>query len=566
METFMLALQKLSIRRKLIAAFSLFGVLLIALGVFSITRIQVVNGISTDIQDNWLPATRWAGAMQYALSDRNSAIMGHILARDDAGMDAAEKRIVTIDGRLTDALKKYEALINSPDERALFQTMQTSLNTYMQRAGELIKISRTGENEEAVAFNSKTVGPIFRETMTSMEKLITLNIDGADAANDEGNAIFALSFKLIVGGLIFAVILAIGLTLLIVRSISSGISSVVTPMQALSQGDLAVEIPSRGEKTEIGTIADAVQVFKDALIEKKRLDEAAAADNELKMRRAEKLETLTHNFEVKVGSLVQALSAASTELEATAQSMSGTAEETNNQAMTVAASAEQTSANVQTVATATEELSSSIQEIGRQIEGSSRHAAQAVEEAKRTDETVQALAVSAQKIGEVVSLITDIAAKTNLLALNATIEAARAGEAGKGFAVVASEVKMLANQTAKATEEIGNQVTQIQGVTQKAVTAIQTIAATIEEMSRTTASIAAAVEQQGAATQEISSNVQQASQGTQEVTSNIVQVKEAASSTGAAAGQVLSSAGELARHSADLRGEVDSYIRGVKAA
>ncbi|HEY4135330.1 MAG TPA: MCP four helix bundle domain-containing protein [Alphaproteobacteria bacterium] len=562
----MSSLQRLSIRHKLILAFSLFGLVMAVLGIFSVNRLQAVNAVSTDIQDNWLPATRWAGALQTSLSERNGAALGHILAGDDQGMAAAEKRMATFETRIAESSKKYEALIASPEERALFGQFQKSLADYLKASGEVIAISRTNDNAKAVALNNERVTPLYREVAANLEKMITLNINGADAASDAGDAIYSLSFKLIVGALVVAALLAVGLTLLIVRSISQGISSVVTPMQALSQGDLAAVIPSRGEKTEIGTIADAVQVFKDALIEKKRLDEAAAAENETKVRRAEKLEALTSNFEAKVGSLVQALSAASTELEATAQSMSGTAEETNQQAMTVAASAEQTSANVQTVATATEELSSSIQEIGRQVEGSSRYAAQAVEEAKRTDETVQALAVSAHKIGEVVSLITDIAAKTNLLALNATIEAARAGEAGKGFAVVASEVKMLANQTAKATEEIGTQVAQIQTATKDAVGAIQTIANTIEEMSRTTATIAAAVEQQGAATKEISNNVQQAAQGTQEVTGNIVQVKEAATSTGAAAGQVLSSAGELARHSSDLRGEVDGYIRGVKAA
>jgi methyl-accepting chemotaxis protein len=228
--------------------------------------------------------------------------------------------------------------------------------------------------------------------------------------------------------------------------------------------------------------------------------------------------------------------------------------------------AEQASANVQTVAASAEELSSSISEIGRQVTQSATIAGRAVEDARRTDEVVQSLAAGAQKIGEVVTLIQDIAGQTNLLALNATIEAARAGEAGKGFAVVASEVKSLATQTAKATEEIGTQIGQIQGATKDAVAAIQGIGSIIAEISGIASTIASAVEQQSAATQEIARNVQQAAQGTQQVTENISGVKEAATSTGAAATQVLGAAGDLAKQSERLTAEVNNFLVGVRAA
>jgi methyl-accepting chemotaxis protein len=232
----------------------------------------------------------------------------------------------------------------------------------------------------------------------------------------------------------------------------------------------------------------------------------------------------------------------------------------------VAAASTQTSVNVQTVATATEELAVSVQEIGRQVAQSARIAGQAVEDARQTDATVQALAAGAQKIGDVVTIIQDIANQTNLLALNATIEAARAGDAGKGFAVVASEVKALANQTGKATEEIGSQIVQIQDTTRQAVTAIQGIARTIGEINEIAASIASAVEQQNAATQEISRNVQQAAKGTQDVSNNIAGVKQAATETGVAATEVLGAAKDLSRQSGELRGEVDHFIADVQAA
>ncbi len=268
----------------------------------------------------------------------------------------------------------------------------------------------------------------------------------------------------------------------------------------------------------------------------------------------------------KVAGVVKNVSAAATEMRSTAESMSATAEQTSRQASAVAAASEQATANVQTVASASEEMSASISEINRQVGQSSEIATKANAEAQRTNETVQSLVDAAQKIGEVVNLISEIAEQTNLLALNATIEAARAGEAGKGFAVVASEVKNLANQTAKATEEIGGKVTEMQTVTNDAVGAINVISDTIAEINSIAETISTAVGEQGAATQEISQNTQQAAAGTQEVSSNITGVTQAASETGAAAQQVLSAADELAKHGETLSADVDAFIAQVKAA
>ena len=262
----------------------------------------------------------------------------------------------------------------------------------------------------------------------------------------------------------------------------------------------------------------------------------------------------------RVSTVVDAVAGAATEMRATAQSMSATAEETSRQSTAVAAASEEASTNVQTVASAGEELSSSITEIGRQVEQSTKTAARAVDEAKRTNDQVASLASAASQIGEVVKLISGIAEQTNLLALNATIEAARAGEAGKGFAVVAAEVKSLANQTAKATEEISAKIGEMQSATGGSVEAIKAIAKTIEEINQISTTIAAAVEEQSAATQEISRNVQQAAKGTQEVNENITGVTQGASQTGAAAGQVLTAAEQLAKEAETLRLEVDKFL------
>ena len=297
----------------------------------------------------------------------------------------------------------------------------------------------------------------------------------------------------------------------------------------------------------------AISVYQQQLIE--------AAE-----RRSNSIDTLAKAFEAKAGELVGHVSRAAADLQGTAQSMAGIAGEANHLATNVAAAAEEASVNVQTVAAAAEELASSITEISRQVAQSANVATKAREDAKRTDGVVRALSEGAQKIGEVVGLISNIAGQTNLLALNATIEAARAGDAGKGFAVVASEVKSLANQTAKATEDIAHQIAQIQTATNDAVESIRGIGTTIGEISDIAASIAVAVEQQGSATQEIARNVQQTAAGTQEVSSNIIGVSKGANDTGEAANNVLQAAGALSRQAEQLRGEVGGFISQVKAA
>jgi methyl-accepting chemotaxis protein len=401
----------------------------------------------------------------------------------------------------------------------------------------------------------------------AMHKLSNIEITEAndsDAAFDTRGAKGALHSMILSG---IAVVLALAIAFLLARAIVRPVKAMTGAMGRLSQGDMTTEIPGTARKDEIGDMSQAVQIFKDSMVEAERLRAeqeqqklAAAAQRKADMAR------LADQFEAAVGGIVKTVASAATELRASAQSMSSTAEETNKQAQAVASASNEAATSVQTVASAAEELSSSVDEIARQITQSNDVAAKAVREAETTNAEVSALAAAAQKIGDVVRLIEEIASQTNLLALNATIEAARAGEAGKGFAVVASEVKTLATQTGKATEEITGQIAAVQSATQHSVAAISGIGETIRSISTISGTIAAAVEEQTAATREIARNVQQAAQGTSEVTENIVSVSQAANDTGAAAGQVLGSAEELSHQAELLRGELARFIEVVRAA
>ncbi|MBE0530721.1 MAG: MCP four helix bundle domain-containing protein [Rhodospirillales bacterium] len=350
------------------------------------------------------------------------------------------------------------------------------------------------------------------------------------------------------------------------NGISRPIQAMTSAMTRLAGKDMEVAIPATDHKDEVGDMAKAVQVFKDNMIEADRLAEEQRKTQEVQAARAKRVEALCKEFDATSSEAVKSVASAATELEGSSEAMSATAEETTRQAAAVAAASEQASANVQTVASASEELASSISEISRQVSQASQIASGAVRQGEQTNVKVQGLATAATKIGEVVALITDIAEQTNLLALNATIEAARAGDAGKGFAVVASEVKNLANQTAKATDEIGAQIAGIQTATKEAVTAIEVIVKTISEIDSISSSIASAVEEQGAATQEIARNVEQAAAGTQEVSSNIGGVSQAANDTGAAATQIQGASGELSRQSETLRNEVEKFLANIRAA
>ena len=398
---------------------------------------------------------------------------------------------------------------------------------------------------------------------------------------------------------IFALTTIGGVTVLsffVVRGIARPVTRLTEITERLADGALDTEIDIAESRDEVGRLVKQVKVFKENLhavskmqaeqaepakvnfeLERKAEQEKRAADEQATeerrkleedaaAKRRQEMLDLAESFETSVGGVIEAVASAASEMQSSSEAMSTTAGETSAQSSSAAAATQEASANVQTVAAAAEELSSSIDEISRQVSKSSSVAQSAVERARTTNDKVQGLSVAAQKIGEVVDLINDIASQTNLLALNATIEAARAGEAGKGFVVVATEVKSLADQTAKATDEIGGQINEIQSATNEAVEAIGGITEVIAEISEISSSIASAVEEQGASTREISSNVQQAAQGTQAVSSSMAEVTQAANQTGSAATQVNSAADELSVQATKLRSSVDDFLNSVRAA
>ncbi|MBV8650815.1 MAG: MCP four helix bundle domain-containing protein [Alphaproteobacteria bacterium] len=562
----MLAFRDFSIRAKVMTAFGAVLVVTVCLGLFAVQRLGEVNDAAADIRDNWLPSTAVIGRLEITAQQFRVREVRHILASSEADFKSLEDEMRTMSEKLQKLRTEYEPIISPGEERGLADEFDRDWKNFMEIHAQVQDLARKNEDQKALELFKGKSQDAFAAAIKALESDLDLNVSNGKKAADTGAAIFVTARWMIIGALILAALLCVAAGLVIVASIARPIAAMTEAMRRLANHDMKAEIVGVGRKDEVGSMAEAVQVFKDNMIEADRLAAEQKAADEAKQRRAQRLDELTRSFEGNIARVVETVSSAANQVKSTSESLAATAEETSRQATATAAASEEASTNVQTVATATEELAASTGSISEQVTRAAQTATQASDEAQRTDTTVHGLAEAAQKIGEVVQLIQDIASQTNLLALNATIEAARAGEAGKGFAVVASEVKALANQTGKATEDIRQQVEGMQGATQNAAAAIGAIVTTIANINEISTTIASAVEEQGAATQEIARNVQEAARGTQAVSANIVSVNEAANDTGKAAQQMLGAADALTREAGTLREEVARFLDGVKAA
>jgi methyl-accepting chemotaxis protein len=449
------------------------------------------------------------------------------------------------------------------------KAIQTAIDGLVATADRFkVVATETLRAEEAkTRLLDERVLPAAREISLRIDKLVAANNEFTAKRQDQLMAALDLAAAVALGVGVLVVLVLIGSALFSVLTIARPIRRIGDVLLELANGNKAVEIPFTERGDEVGDNARAALTFKNNLIQIEKM-EAAQKDQQkaaTAQRKAEMIK-LADAFQASVGGIVNTVSSASSQLEAAAGTLSGTAEQTQELSGMVASASEEASTNVAAVASAAEEMSMSVTEISRQVHDSSRIAGDAVRQAERTDVRINELLKAAGRIGDVVKLITAIAEQTNLLALNATIEAARAGESGRGFAVVASEVKALAAQTAKATDEIGAQITGMQAATQDSVVAIKEIGATITHISDIASTIAATVEEQGAATAEIARNVSEAAKGTAEVAEKITQVNRGASATGTASAQVLASARSLSKDSGNLKAEVENFLNTVRAA
>ncbi|MEO6843407.1 MAG: methyl-accepting chemotaxis protein [Bradyrhizobium sp.] len=508
------------------------------------------------------------------------------LASTSADMKKAGDNLAERLRAVNNSADEMARLSQSVDNRARIEKLKNLTAAYMKGAEQIatvrteaIGLGAAGAGSESavrIAKLNDEANRVAREvTLPMVAELEALAGQIADFAKhrvEQENADFVVEMagaervSLTVG--LCVILLLLATSVFSFFTIARPMRVLTVAMEALAGGNFAVVLPGLGRKDEVGGVAGAVEKFK-VVSEQKARDEAEARikqDQVAAQQRKADMIKLADQFEGAVGQIIETVSSASSELEASAGTLTTTAERSQELTSMVAAASGEASTNVQSVASATEELSSSVNEISRQVQESARMASEAVDQARITNDRVSELSKAAARIGDVVELINTIAGQTNLLALNATIEAARAGEAGRGFAVVASEVKALAEQTAKATGEIGQQITGIQAATQESVGAIKEISGTIERLSEISSTIASAVEEQGAATQEISRNVQQAAQGTQQVSSNITDVQRGAAETGSASSQVLAAAQSLSGDSNRLKLEVSKFLTSVRAA
>ncbi|WP_237153450.1 methyl-accepting chemotaxis protein [Oryzibacter oryziterrae] len=503
------------------------------------------------------------------ISDLAMSLYWNAAAKTDKdNQDAATARSSAMEGYD----KNMSLVIGAvPEKRAELESIEGKLHALLSGAcGEVAKLGQSNDAADNLKALDKMNAECRPALVDIQKQAVEFNNDliAEMTAESDGNTADSWSAVwLSLGSIVVMIVAVVSLAVFLLRRAVTGpIAHLIDNMKSMQGGNYALNIAGIGRKDEVGSIAGGLEAFRvslaDAEAQRKAQEAAKAAEEAAIRRRAE----LADRFVSRMESLATGFGKSSGEVSDAARNLSATAEETARQAQAVAGAAEEAASNVQTVAAGAEELSASIQEISKQVGQSSMIAKEAAVEAETSAHNVQTLSQAAQQIGEVVELINNIAAQTNLLALNATIEAARAGDAGKGFAVVAAEVKQLADQTAKATDQIGKKIGEIQTATGTTVDAISRIVRTVQNIQQSSSAIAGAVEEQGAATNEIAANTQRAATGTTAVTSNIAGVSTAAEMTGAASTQLMTLSSRLNEQSSSLQQEVADFVRSLRAA
>jgi aerotaxis receptor len=554
-----------TLNARLVTLVATLGLFMLAIGLVGILATRDGNTRMKSIyEDRAVPL-----AQLFEINDRmlsNTIVQYDAAANGRAGKPAGDVagRIATNIEVISKTWAEYVATYLTPEEKGVADSFVLKRKDYVENAIKpALALLADRKYDETGALLAGKASGLFASAKQDLDRLVAIQIKEAKAEYDAATRQYATVIGVAVAILTMGLLLGGFLSRQTIRAIVRPLERLNGTMLNITQGKLDSRIPVERDD-EIGVALRNLQTVQ-AIVRFDREELKATERRSATQRKADMIR-LADGFEGAVGEIIETVSSAATELEASASTLTSTAVRANELSTMVAAASEEASTNVQSVASATEEMSSSVNEISRQVQESARMANEAVDQARTTNDRVGELSKAAARIGDVVELINTIAGQTNLLALNATIEAARAGEAGRGFAVVASEVKALAEQTAKATGEIGQQISGIQSATQEAVNAIREISGTIERLSEISSTIAAAVEEQGAATQEISRNVQQAALGTQQVSSNIADVQHGAGETGSASSQVLSAAQSLAGDSNRLKLEVGKFLSSVRAA
>jgi methyl-accepting chemotaxis protein len=458
----------------------------------------------------------------------------------------------------------YMATYLTPEEKSVAEAFDQKRNAFVKTGIQpALTLLGAGKYDELATLLNGSVDALFAAAKGDLDKLVAIQIKEAKINYDGAQSNYVGVLIAVIALLLVGLVYGGWLALRTIQATLRPLGRLNATMDNIAHGELNSRIVIIRDD-EIGKALRNIQAMQAKLA----FDREVQIETERRItaeRRAE-MQKIANDFEEAVGEVINTVSSASTELEHSAGSLTATAERAQDLTRIVAGASNEATANVQSVASATEQMTSSVNEISRQVQDSAKIANHAVDQARKTNERVSELSNAATRIGAVVELINNIAGQTNLLALNATIEAARAGDAGRGFAVVASEVKALAEQTAKATGEIGQQISGIQTATQESVAAIKEIGDTIGKLSEISSTIASAVEQQGAATQEIARNVQQAAHGTTQVSAHIGDVEQGASETGSASTQLYSAAQSLAKESGRLKQEVGKFLETVRAA